>query len=136
MRPLSQVAKDVVRWFGYRLDASEREQLMGDLDNATSEIVEPDGSAIRFDLNGYTHPPYGGERRLPIDAVVLDADGCALSVVLSLDENDRLYELRLIRYEHGDVIDPDWTTLRLLRPDEVIDLGLSRPRVRRWPRQD
>jgi hypothetical protein len=59
---------------------------------------------------------------VPIDALVLDADGAKLSVVLAEDENGRLYELQLIRYAQGAVLGPDWTTLRQLHGKDVIDL--------------
>jgi len=36
-----------------------------------------------------------------------------LAFDLFADENDRLLELELLRWDGGDVIDPDWTTLRL-----------------------
>ncbi len=122
MRLPTTVEKRVVHWFADRVDESHGRQLLSDLEKAQTEVVPADGSVVRFHLEGYVRPPYRGERAVPIDAIVLDADGAKLSVVLSEDENGRLYELQLIRYEQGAVIGPDWTTLRQLDPEEVIDL--------------
>ncbi len=49
--------------------------------------------------------------------MVLDADGAALAVELAIDENGRLFDLRVIRCQDGDVINPDWSTLRALERD-------------------
>jgi hypothetical protein len=42
-----------------------------------------------------------------------DRDGAELAVDLYADPNNRLLELEIVRYEQGDLIDPDWTTLEL-----------------------
>jgi len=33
---------------------------------------------------------------------------------LHQDENDRLYELELVRYDDGDLMGPQWETLKLM----------------------
>ena len=40
----------------------------------------------------------------PVEGTVQDADGACVSVLLHQDENDRLYELELVRYEDGDEV--------------------------------
>ena|SRR5437899_2114391 len=123
MRPLNAIEITVVRWFAERVDEPQRQSLLSDLDKATAEEIHDEQLTIRFEIDGYARPPYRLERPLPIDAAVLDADGATLAVVLSADENGRLFELQVIRFERGPVLGPDWTTLRLLGPGEVIRLN-------------
>jgi hypothetical protein len=119
----TSVEKSVIHWFADRVDELRRRQLLSDLEKAQAEVLPTDGgTAVRFHVDGYVRPPYLGERAVPIDAIVLDADGAKLSVVVSEDENGRLYELQLVRYERGPIIEPDWTTLRELDRKEMIDL--------------
>jgi len=44
---------------------------------------------------------------------MLDSDGAQLSVVLFVDKNERLLELEFIRWETGNLISPDWRSLRV-----------------------
>jgi len=125
MRPLSEEEISVVRWFVERTDEPQRQCLLADLDKASAEEIHDDQLTIRFDIDGYVRPPHRPERPLPIDAAVLDADGATLAVVLSTDEGGRLFELQVIRFERGPVLRPDWATLRLLTPGEVIRLNES-----------
>ena len=85
--------------------------------------MSDDGATVRFHLEGYSPPLNSYEHPLPVDAMVTDSDGATLLVVLAQDDNGRLYELQLVRYEHGEVINPDWTTLRLLKPAEIAYPG-------------
>jgi hypothetical protein len=123
MRPLTPVEKDVVSWFVTRLEEPQRQRLLGDLDNATVDEIRDEQMTICFHIEGYARPPYRFERPLPINACVLDTDGAKLAVTLAADENGRLFELQVIRFEAGPVIGPDWTTLRVLQSGELVNLG-------------
>ncbi len=136
MRPPTVMERNVVRWFAERVDEHQRQSLLSDLDHASAEEIQDEQLTIRFDIEGYTRPPYRGECPLPIDAMVLDADGEHLAVILSADENGRLFELQVIRFERGPVLRPEWATLRQLAPEEVIDLGMHSPEIRKWPPAD
>lgn len=122
LRPLTPAETNVVQWFAQRLDEPQRNDLLADLDRATGQEIRDEHLTIRFHIDGYTRPPYGFERPLP-GAAVLDADGAKLDVTVSLDENGRLFELQVIRFDPGPVLGPDWATLRAYRPGEVINLG-------------
>ena len=123
MRPLTAAERSVIGWFAERLEGSLRQSLLNDLDKASAEEIYDDQLTVRFEIEGYTRPPYRFERPFEVDAAVLDADGAILAVVLSADENQRLFELQVIRFEKGPVLRPDWATLRLLGPGEVIRLN-------------
>jgi hypothetical protein len=122
VRPLFAVEREVVDWFAQRVDELQRRDLLADLDKAMAEEIRDEHLTIRFHINGYTRPPYRFERPL-LSAPVLDADGAKLHVTVSLDENGLLCELQVIRFDRGPVLGPEWSTLRLYDPGEVIDLG-------------
>ena len=123
MRPLTGVERKIVRWFAEQVDQPQRQSLLSDLDQALAEEIHDEQLTIRFHIDGYTRPPYRLERSLPIDAMALDADGANLAVTVAADENGRLFELQVIRFERGHVLAPDWDTLRRLAPEEIINLG-------------
>ena len=122
MRPLTASEISVIRWFAERTDESQRQSLLSDLEKATVEEIRDEQLALRFGIDGYSPPTDRYERPLPIHAAVLDADGATLDVELLTDHNGRLARLDVFRYEQGPVQGPDWTTLRLRRPDEVVQL--------------
>ena len=122
MRPPTTSEIAVIRWFAERMDESQRRSLLNDLDNATVEETHDEQLALRFEIEGYVAPTDLYERPLPIHAAVLDMDGATLDVELLTDQNGRLARLDVFRYEQGPVQGPDWTTLRLRRPDELVQL--------------
>jgi hypothetical protein len=133
VRPLTAAETNVVRWFVERVDEPQRHDLLADLERATAEEIRDEHLTIRFHIDGYTRPPFRFERPLPA-AAVLDSDGAKLDVTVSLDENERLFELQVIWFEPGPVLGPDWATLRAYEPGEVINLGTVSVDVWKWPR--
>jgi len=123
MRPLNGIEASVVRWFAEHVPEPQRHSLLQDLENAVAETTNNEQLTIRFEIGGYSRPEHHLERPLPLDTVVLDADGAKLDVTLATDKNGRLLELQILRFERGPVIGPDWQTLRLRRPDEVMKLN-------------
>jgi hypothetical protein len=120
MRPPSANEIAVVRWFAERVEEPLRQSLLRDLDNASVDEVRDEQLAIRFAIEDYDPPVGGFQCPLPIHAAVADADGAILDVELLTDQNGRLAGLDVFRYEAGPILGPDWTTLRVGRPDEVI----------------
>jgi hypothetical protein len=114
MRPLEQHERELIDRIAERLDERQRRQLLEDAGVATAETINDDGSIIRFHLQGYERPPYRGQHAIPVEAVVQDADGASISVLLHQDENDRLYELEFVRYDDGELMAPKWETLKLV----------------------
>ena len=126
MRPLNATETSVVRWFADHVDDRKRQSLLADLDKALAEEIRDEQLTVRFEIDGYARPPYRLERPVLVDAAVLDADGTILAVILATDENGRLFELQVIRFERGPVLGPDWSTLRTLAPGEIIRLNEPR----------
>lgn len=113
MRFLSDSERRLIACFAERLDGDEREQLLKDAAHAMARTATADGSRISFEIAGYQRPPYRGQHSYGAEGRMLDSDNVELSVVLHADENGRLLELELIRWDSSDLIDPQWETLRV-----------------------
>ena len=113
MRPLTSAEKFVIRQFAEKLRRRECEELLEDMENAIAETAVNDGSRIIFTIEGYERPAYRGQHPFGVEGKVRDHDGADLSVLLHADENGRLLELELVRFNDGDVVEPDWSTLQL-----------------------
>lgn len=109
-RPLMESEKTAIYHLAEILPVAMRSQIITDLSCASVEPLNESGSIIRFEIENYRRVPNMGRRAI-VDAVAKDSDGAHLNVILFSDENDRLYELEIIRFEDGDVIAPDWKTL-------------------------
>jgi hypothetical protein len=109
-RSLTETEKMVISRMAETLPDSKRSQIVADLARASAEPMNDDGTIIRFEIPEYQRPPQTGGR-VTVDGKVKDRDGAHLDVILFTDENDRLYELEVVRYEVGKVMEPDWTTL-------------------------
>lgn len=112
-RALTDVETMVIRRVAERLPHGKRFQLLDDLARARAEPATPDGTRVVFDISGYERPPYRGQHSFGVEGELLDKDGARLSVDLFADENGRLLELEVIRWGGGNLIDPDWSTLKL-----------------------
>lgn len=113
VRNLASHEMKLIREIAARLPDSERDLLLADLELAKVDSKVSNGSRIKFDLRGYTRPDYKGQHPLHVEGELLDRDGSRLTVLLHVDENGRLLELELARFDHGEVIEPDWNSLRL-----------------------
>ena len=112
-RPLTDHERRFVQQVAERLDQHDRNQLLQDAAVASAETINADGSIVRFHLAGYRRPLYRGQHAVPAEGTMQDADGAVISVLLHQDENNRLYELELIRYAEGNLIAPNWETLTI-----------------------
>lgn len=113
MRDLTSAEKHVIREVAARLSDGDRDRLLADMEEATADASFIDGSRVGFSIAGYERPPYRGQHPFPVEGKVEDRDGCELSVLLHADENGRLLELELVRFDEGKVLGPVWSTLRL-----------------------
>jgi len=112
-RQLVPQEREAIQSIASLLDEGPRSRLLDDLALASAEVLNDDGSIVRFHLDGYVRPPYRGQHPLPVEGALQDADGAHLSLLLHQDENDRLYELEIVRYEDGELKGPRWETLKL-----------------------
>jgi hypothetical protein len=113
MRSLTGDEQALIRRVAERLPAAQRESLLTDLSSAMAQDMSPDRGRVAFAINGHMRPAYRGQHPFPVEGKVLDRDGAELSVLLHADENGRLLELELVRFDEGHVLEPDWNTLQL-----------------------
>ena len=113
MRALTSNEKQLIREVANRLADNEGDRLLSDMEKATAETVTRDGSRVVFTIEGYERPIFRGQQPFSVEGQVRDRDGKELSVLLHADENGRLLELELVRFDEGEVLEPMWSTLRL-----------------------
>jgi hypothetical protein len=113
MGDLTSIAKTIAEKFAARLPERERDTLVKDL--AQSKVEPATGSEARvyFLIPGYERPEARGQHVYGVEGRVKDEDGSVLCVLLHADENDRVLELELVRFDEGTVKCPDWSTLEL-----------------------
>lgn len=109
-RQLTEEERVAVCRLAESLPEPSRVRIIADLKHATVAAMNDAGTIIRFEIPGYEHPLKSGGK-IKVDAKMKDRDGAQLDVILFTDENDRLYELELVRFAEGAVIGPDWDTL-------------------------
>ena len=116
MREITADERDAIQSVAAKLDPERAKRLLDDLDGAMVEEVLDDGSRLQFHLRGYERPPYRGQRLLEPQPWVRDKDGAEVEVLVHIDQNHRLFELELVRYQAGELIGVDWTTLTFKSP--------------------
>lgn len=112
-RSLTIGERELIFMIGERLGGSEGAQLLDDLKNASALPETVDNSRIQFEILGYERPAYDGQHPFGIEGKMFDRDGAELSVLLHADQNERLFELEIIRWDEGTLISPNWSTLKL-----------------------
>ncbi|WGS87484.1 hypothetical protein [Methylomonas sp. UP202] len=112
-RLLNACEKTMIKKVAERLSERDGAQLLEDLARAFVAAETSDRSRVTFGIYGYVRPPYRGQRSFGVEGMLKDNDGTDVSVDLFADDNGRLLELELIRWGHGDLIKPDWHTLKL-----------------------
>jgi hypothetical protein len=110
-RLVSAMERELVVRMCEGLPAAQRGKMLADLANASVELLNDDGSILRFELHNYIRSP-GAGRRIAVDGTASDRDGAHLNVILFIDENDRLYELELVRFDEGKVVGPNIETFK------------------------
>jgi len=97
----------------------ERNQLLADLDHCTVEEKVPDGSLLVFNIPGYSRPPghkqglYRAKDGFRAEGSVKDADGAEMDVLLFADQNNRVYELEIVKHLPDSVGKADWSTFKV-----------------------
>jgi hypothetical protein len=94
-----------------KLPQADAESLRHDIRVAR---VTPDSDFLTVELPGYDRPEYRGHHNLPFEGRMHAADGGAMTVLVNMDENDRLLEVEFIRWESLSNVAPDWSTLTIV----------------------
>ncbi len=95
------------------MSANDREQFLRDIETCSITAGTADGSRLTFHLKDYERPPYIGQHAYPVEGQLKDTDGTLLTVSIHADQNDRVLELELIKWENRRIVAPDWSTLQV-----------------------
>ena len=114
MRPLTPVERELANAIIDALPDQTAQAVR--VDFARSHQVDDengDGSRLVFDIEGYDRPEDTGQHPLPAEGKLKDDDGTEMTASLYIDRNDRLYELEIIRWGDGPIIQPNLSSLRI-----------------------
>ncbi|HEX8311205.1 MAG TPA: hypothetical protein VF614_07815 [Chthoniobacteraceae bacterium] len=118
-RPFSESERAFLERVAEKLTADGGERLRHDLHIAQ---VTTNGDFLLVNLPGYERPEYRGHRNLQFEGRMLDTYGGAMSVLVNMDQNDRLLAVEFISWEGGGPASPDWSTLAIeAEPPTVFD---------------
>lgn len=109
-RPFSLEERAFLEGVAEKLPTENSERLRYDIQIAR---VTPDGDFLTVVLPGYSRPEYRGHHNLPFEGKMRDMEGGPMSVLVNMDENDRLLAVEFIFWDSYDVA-PDWTTLTIV----------------------
>jgi hypothetical protein len=112
MRDITDLERRLIEGVASRLPPLEASVLMTDLECAVVAHDAVPGARALFAIAGYERPSYKGQHSYPVEIRLLDADGAELTAVLYADENNRLYELEIIRWEEEAPLAPDASSAR------------------------
>jgi len=105
-RPLHAHERRLIEGVADVLPDALAAQLRADIDDAMA--VDEGGAHVGFVLAGPARPTPFRDQPYPVEIEVPDADGEALTVILSADEQDRLLQMEIIRWDDDPVIAPRW----------------------------
>lgn len=110
-RSLSSEERAFLEGVAEKLPPKDRVRLSHDLQIAT---VRLDGDFLFVDLPGYERPEYRGHHNLPFEGKMSAADGGAMTVLVNMDQNERLVAVEFIRWESLSSVAADWSTLSIV----------------------
>lgn len=112
MRKITDLERLLIEGVASRLAPLEASGLTADLERAAVADDAVPGARVVFAIAGYKRPSYQGQHSYPVEIRLSDADGAELTAVLYADENNRLYELEVIRWGEGSPLAPDASSAR------------------------
>lgn len=78
--------------------------------------VTQSGDFLKVDLRGYERPAYVGHRNLPVEGKLQDFLGGPVSILVNIDQNERLLEVETIWWSSESGTGVDWSTLEVILP--------------------
>jgi len=107
MRRISKFERVLIEGVARKLHPSAASKLINDMDNASVDDSVGGRSRVLFIIDGYGPVAYKGQHQYPVEMRLIDADGADLTAILYADENDRLCELEIIRWDGAEPMSPD-----------------------------
>lgn len=117
--PFDSFVSEFLEGVAAALPTGHAERLRQDIRAAR---VTRNGDFLDVDLPHYQRPEYRGHRNLPFEGKMSDAEGGAMSVLVNMDENDRLLAVEFIWWENSIAVAPDWSTLKII-PEAPVTIS-------------
>jgi hypothetical protein len=109
--PLPEQVRDFLEGVAAKLPAEDADRLRDDIGVA---LASQDGDFLNVDLPGYQRPTYEGHRNLPYEGKLQALDGGPMSLLVNIDQNERLLAIEFIRWGSPNDVEPDWSTLSIV----------------------
>ncbi|MGB5077104.1 MAG: hypothetical protein WBO17_06465 [Sphingorhabdus sp.] len=99
-----------------KLPKDTGERLLADM---TVAQVTENGDFLEVELRGYERPDYVGHQNLPVEGKLMDVRGEPVSILVNIDQNERLLEIETIWWnsESGTVL--NWSTLEIIATPQI-----------------
>lgn len=111
LRHLTSNESDFLKAVAAKLEHDARTRL---LDDVAAASVNAEGDFLHVTLDGYYRPAYTGHSNLQYEGALRDLKGGLVSLLVNVDQNDRLLELECIWWENDREAGLDWTTLAIV----------------------
>lgn len=94
-----------------KLPKDAQEYMRADLSVA---LAIEEGDFLEVDLRGYDRPDYVGHRNLPFEGKLRDVRGGLVSILVNIDQNERLLAVEFIWWDSESNTILDWPTLEII----------------------
>ncbi|MDP9414120.1 MAG: hypothetical protein M3Q08_08505 [Pseudomonadota bacterium] len=111
MKPLSDLERYILMSLAKAMQDEERANLSRDIEQVYVEERSGRFDSVIFGIRGYDRPPYEGQKPYSAEAAIRDSDGADLWAIAYMDQNRRLLELEIIRWDEKEIIQPDPSSL-------------------------
>ena len=115
-RPFTDPERQFLEQIVEKLPKDTGERLLADMNAAQ---VTENGDFLEVELTGYERPDYMGHQNLPFEGKLMDVRGEPVSILVNIDQNERLLEVETIWWnsESGTVL--NWSTLEIIATPQI-----------------
>jgi hypothetical protein len=92
-RTFTNPERQFLKKIAEKLPKDKGERLLADMSGA--RVIE-EGDFLKVNLSGYERPDYVGHRNLPFEGKMQDVRGEPVSILVNIDQNERLLEVETI----------------------------------------
>jgi hypothetical protein len=110
-RTFTNPEREFLEKIAEKLPNDTGERLRADL--TVARVIE-DGDYLQVELAGYERPDYIGHMNLPFEGKLLDVRGGPVTLLVNIDQNERLLEVEIIWWESESGAPLDWPTLEII----------------------
>jgi hypothetical protein len=110
-RPFTEPERDFLQKVAQKLPNDARERLLADLSMA--KVVEH-GDFLEVELRGYERSDYKGHVNLPFEGALKDVRGEPVTILVNIDQNERLLAVETIWWSSVSGTMLDWSTLEII----------------------